>query len=127
MFKFKKSTKRIKEAGVVKFYHNRKVLADDVGSIGEFVSQAKKEVVYVGCWLSSSLKQDFLQKLNLEWNNVSNHTYENCKNCKAMPLCKGGCKIYDFKDFQKNHCDKCYVYADSFDAILSALAKIYLK
>ncbi len=63
MFKFKKSIKRIKEAGVVKFYHNRKILADDVGSIGEFISQAKKEVIYVGCWLSSSLKQDFLQQL----------------------------------------------------------------
>lgn len=63
MFKFKKSIKRIKEAGVVKFYHNRKVLSEDVGSIGDFIKSAQQEVVYVGCWLSSSLKQDFISRL----------------------------------------------------------------
>ncbi len=58
---FSKSQKRIKEAGVVKFYYDRKVLAEDVGSIGDFINSARRNVTYVGCWLSSSLKQDLIE------------------------------------------------------------------
>jgi len=63
LFKYKKAQKRIKEAGVTKFYYDRKVLSLDVGSIGDFVGTASKNVTYVGCWLSSSLKQDLTQKI----------------------------------------------------------------
>lgn len=59
--KYRKAKKRIKEAGIVKFYYDRKVLASDVGSIGEFVGSATQNVTYVGCWLSSSLKQDLVK------------------------------------------------------------------
>ncbi len=61
MFKYSKAHKRIKEAGVIKFYYDRKVLASDVGTIGDFVSSAKRSVVYIGCWLSSSIKQDLIK------------------------------------------------------------------
>ena len=63
MFKYSKACKRIKEAGVIKFYYDRKVLSSDIGSIGDFVSSAKHSVIYVGCWLSSSLKQDLIKSV----------------------------------------------------------------
>ena len=53
--KYKLAKKRIQESGVVKFYYDRDVLRRDMGSIGDFVSMAKSDVTYVGCWLSSSL------------------------------------------------------------------------
>lgn len=59
-FKYHKSIKRIQEAGVVKFFYDRKVLAEDVGPIGTFINQAKFDVTYVGCWLSTSLKQNLI-------------------------------------------------------------------
>ncbi|MDE7329565.1 MAG: toll/interleukin-1 receptor domain-containing protein [Clostridia bacterium] len=58
--KYKKAQKRIAEAGVEKFFYDRKVLMEDVGTIGQFVSSAKYSVTYIGCWLSSSLKQDLI-------------------------------------------------------------------
>ena len=53
--KYSRAKKRVEEAGVVNFYYDRNVLSKDVGPIGDFVSKAKSDVTYVGCWLSSSL------------------------------------------------------------------------
>lgn len=72
--------------------------------------------------------EGFLQKLNAAWNSFEvSKQDEKCNDCKMMPLCRGGCKINDFTKLTKNHCDRCYVYSDAFDAILDILAKIYLK
>lgn len=76
----------------------------------------------------SIYQEDFLNKLTLTWEEFTSKKQDKkCKDCKIMPLCKGGCKIHDFKNFQKNHCDRCYVYSDAFDAVLNVLAKIYLN
>jgi len=66
LFKYHKSKKRIKEAGIVTFFYDRKVLQADAGTIGEFVAKAKIEVYYVGCWLSSSLNSLDLSNQILE-------------------------------------------------------------
>lgn len=55
ILKYFKASRRLSEAGVITFFYNRKILQSDAGTIGEFASYAKKEIVYVGCWLSSSL------------------------------------------------------------------------
>lgn len=65
-FQFYKSKKRIKEAGVVTFFYDRKVLQKDAGTIGDYVSKAQMEVYYVGCWLSSSLNSLDLSNVILE-------------------------------------------------------------
>lgn len=72
--------------------------------------------------------EDFSNKLNTVWQDFeSTKPSEKCIECKYLPLCKGGCKINDFSKLTKNHCDRCYMYADSFPAIMHALNKLYLK
>lgn len=76
----------------------------------------------------SIYEKDFLQKLNQSWKDFSKKkNIEECKNCKARPLCAGGCKIHNYQNLTKNHCDVCFMYKDCFDAILTAMSKIYLK
>ncbi|MBE7074778.1 MAG: radical SAM protein [Clostridiales bacterium] len=71
---------------------------------------------------------NFLQKLNLQWNtNCKNKNFDECKTCKSLPHCQGGCKIKNYEYLTKNHCDVCYMYKDAMPAILNALAKIYLN
>lgn len=65
-FRYYKSRKRVKEAGIVTFFYDRKVLQSDVGTIGDYVKKAKAEVYYVGCWLSSSLNSLDLSNAILE-------------------------------------------------------------
>lgn len=70
---------------------------------------------------------NFLNKLNNDWQNYENSKQNaKCQDCISLPLCKGGCKINDFSKLTKNHCDRCFVYSDAFDAVLFALQKIYL-
>lgn len=72
--------------------------------------------------------EDFLNKLNISWQDFeSTKPSEKCIECKYLPLCCGGCKINDFSKLTKNHCDRCYMYSDSFPAIMYALNKLYLK
>ena len=65
-FRYHKSKKRVKEAGGVTFFYDRKVLQADAGTIGDYVGKAKNEVYYVGCWLSSSLNSLDLSNTILE-------------------------------------------------------------
>lgn len=65
-FLYHKSKKRLKEAGIVTFFYDRKVLQKDAGTIGDYVNKAQMEVYYVGCWLSSSLNSLDLSNAILE-------------------------------------------------------------
>ena len=65
-FKYHKAKKHVKEAGIVTFYYNRRILQADAGTIGDYVKKAKTEVYYVGCWLSSSLNSLDLSNAILE-------------------------------------------------------------
>lgn len=61
-FTYRKPKKRIREAEIVTFYYDRKVLQSDAGTIGDYVRKARQSVVYVGFWLSSSLGSQDLAK-----------------------------------------------------------------
>lgn len=66
VLKYRKSRKRVAEAGVVTFYYNRKILQSDAGTIGDYIATAQKSVLHVGFWLSSSLTSQNLEKAVLE-------------------------------------------------------------
>lgn len=47
-FRYHKSKKRVKEAGVVTFFYDRKVLQADAGTIGDYVGKAKMRFIMWG-------------------------------------------------------------------------------
>lgn len=63
-FAYHKAKKRIVSAGIVTFYSKRSTFTKDAGTIGCYVSKAKKEVNYIGFWLSNGLQhQDLIEKI----------------------------------------------------------------
>lgn len=64
IFVYYRAKKRVQSAGIVTFYSQRSTFTKDAGTIGEYISQAKKEVNYIGYWLSNGLHhQDLGQKI----------------------------------------------------------------
>lgn len=59
-FAYYKSKKRVKAAGIVTFYCQRNTFTKDAGTIGCYVMRAKKEVNYIGFWLSNGLQHQDL-------------------------------------------------------------------
>lgn len=59
-FAYYNSKKRLKSAGIVTFYCQRNTFTKDAGTIGCYVMRAKKEVHYIGFWLSNGLQHQDL-------------------------------------------------------------------
>lgn len=85
LLKYRKARKRVAEAGVVTFYYNRKILQSDAGTIGDYIATAKKSVLHVGFWLSSSLTAQNLEKAVVEAINRG-VTFEFCILSPDSPL-----------------------------------------
>ena len=69
-FVYRKAKKRIKSAGIVTFYSQRSTFTKDAGTIGCYVSKAKKEINYIGFWLSNGLQhQDLVETIVKQVNN----------------------------------------------------------
>lgn len=68
-FKYYRSKKRIKQAGIITFYTKRSLFTKDAGTIGTYVIKAKKDVNYIGFWLSNGLQhQDLIEAINKQIN-----------------------------------------------------------
>ena len=69
-FAYHKAKKRIKSAGIVTFYTKRSTFTKDAGTIGRYVSKAKREINYIGFWLSNGLQhQDLVETIVKQINN----------------------------------------------------------
>ena len=69
-FAYHKAKKRIKSAGIITFYAQRSTFTKDAGTIGCYVAKAKKEVNYIGFWLSNGLQhQDLVETIIKQVNN----------------------------------------------------------
>lgn len=69
-FAYHKAKKRIKSAGIVTFYTKRSTFTKDAGTIGCYVSKAKREINYIGFWLSNGLQhQDLVETIIKQINN----------------------------------------------------------
>lgn len=94
IFKYRKARKRVAEAGMVTFYYNRKVLQSDAGTIGDYIATAKKNVLHVGFWLSSSLTAQNLEKAVVDAINRG-VTLEFCVLSPDSPLIDHYTKFFD--------------------------------
>lgn len=65
-FAYRKSKRRIKSSGIITFYTQRSTFTKDAGTIGQYVRKAKKEVNYIGFWLSNGLQHQDLAEAIIE-------------------------------------------------------------
>lgn len=64
LFRYNRAKRRIQSAGIVTFYSKRSTFTKDAGTIGVYITQAKREVYYIGYWLSNGLHhQDLREKI----------------------------------------------------------------
>lgn len=96
------------------------------GSLKKCYNTVGEKDKIVGHILDSNLNQDLVTKNQSEWYSWSQFEKDECKECRVLPLCMGGCPYYtlneNLSDLYKKSNYKCITYKYNLENTLKLIA-----